>query len=114
MSWKSSHEAMVAQVTNSRTSLSGYMTRQDSRSSPSWEKCCKSRPSRARGVSSSKIEMVIGAMIALHAESERQRNHDPASRQNHSFQPVNLTSWPCHVVAVTSIVLCQQEGGADA
>src|ERR1700732_5018543 len=95
MSSKSSHEAMVAQVTNSRTSLSEYMTRQDSRSSPSWEKCCKSRPSRARGVSSSKIEMVIGAMIALHAESERQRNHDPASRQNHSFQPVNLTSWPC-------------------
>src|ERR1700730_16041305 len=55
MSSKSSQEAIVAQVTNSKTSWSGYTMRQGSRSSLSSEKCRKSRARRARGTSSSKI-----------------------------------------------------------
>ncbi len=42
MSSKSSQEAIVAQVTSNRTSGSGYITRQGSRSSSSLEKCCNS------------------------------------------------------------------------
>jgi hypothetical protein len=41
------------------------------------EKCCNSKASRARGVSSSRITTATASMIALHAESERRGNHDP-------------------------------------
>src|SRR3984893_13801354 len=56
-------EAIVAQVTSSITSLSGYITRQGSRSSPSWEKCFRRTATRARGTSSSRIEAVRATML---------------------------------------------------
>src|ERR1035437_10356038 len=65
MSSKSSQEAMVAQVTNSRTSSSRYMIRPGSRSSESSEKCCKSSARRARGASSSAHAIVKSSMAAL-------------------------------------------------
>ena len=77
------HDAIVPHVTISRTSFSGHMTRQGSRSSSSSEKCSSS-PSRARDISSSRIVTVIGAMIALHAGSEHPGNHPKP--QNHPKQ----------------------------
>jgi len=77
ISSKSSQEAIVAQVTSSSTSLSGYITRQGSRLSSRSEKCCKSTASRARGASCSMIRV----MIALHqriratTESQPERQH---------------------------------------
>ena len=94
MSSKSSHEAIVAQVTNSSSSRRGYMTRQGSRSSPSSEKCCNSRPNRARGISSSMIVSVKAAMIALHANQSAQGIMTRPSIQNHPTSPVNLSSEP--------------------
>jgi hypothetical protein len=57
----------VAQVTNSKTSWSGYTTRHGSRLSLSSEKCRKSRARRARGTSPSKHPGGIAARnIAYH------------------------------------------------
>src|ERR1700693_2732652 len=95
MSSKSSQEAIVAQVTSSITSLSGYITRQGSRSSPSWEKCFRRTAKRARGTSSSRIEAVLVSMIALHAESERHGITACDTIQNYPVWPVNLSSHPC-------------------
>ena len=68
MSSKSSQEAMVAQVTKSSTSRSGYITRHGSRASSSSEKCCSNSASRARGTSASSIVSVMALMIALRVE----------------------------------------------
>src|SRR5579862_8944755 len=81
---------MVAQVTSSKTSLSGYITRQDSRSSPSSAKCSNSTANRALGSSSSNIVMLIGAIVALHAESRPKRIMPSRQQQIR----VNLTSEP--------------------
>src|SRR3984893_13542590 len=107
MSSKSSHEAIVAQVTNSRTSRRGYMTRQDSRSSPSSEKWCNSRPNRARGISSSMIVSAKVSMIALHANQSAQGITTRPSTQNHPTWPVNLSSepWALSPVELTQALL---------
>ena len=76
ISSKSSHDAMVAQVRSSSTSDSGYITRQDSRSSSRREKCSRSRASRARGSASSANGSVVSSMLApshlgAHLESQQ-------------------------------------------
>src|ERR1700676_736512 len=94
MSSKSSHEAIVAQVSNSITSLSGYMTRQGSRSSPSSEKCLSRMASRARGTSSFRIVAVKATMVALHANQSAHGITALVSIQNYPVWPVNLSSQP--------------------
>src|SRR6202049_688578 len=106
MSSKSSQDAMVAQVTNSSTSASGYMIRPGSRSSESSEKCSKSSARRARGKSSSTNMMLRSCMIALLPNQPQPGNHVPLSTQNHPNQPVNLTSEPC-LPAVDTLTILQ-------
>src|SRR3954449_3687810 len=91
---------MVAQTTRSSTSLSGNTIRQGSRSSLMTENSFKSRATRARGISSSRIVAARMSMIALHAESERPGNHNP---QVNTKSPVNLTSepWKKHLMTLT-------------
>src|SRR5674476_1253956 len=99
MSSKSSQEAMVAQVTNSRTSSSRYMIRPGSRSSESSEKMLQ----KQRQTRSGRILIRTCDREVIHgrapAESERLRNHAAPSMQNHRSRAVNLTSEPCEAAA---------------
>jgi hypothetical protein len=91
ISSKSSQDAIVAQVTSSSTSFSGYITRQGSRLSSRSEKCCKSTASRARGASCSSDPSHD------RTPSENQSDHGitaRASTQNPPENPVNPTSGP--------------------